>query len=46
MITPHKQIMIKESTSKRINEYKLIESESYDSVINRILDEVEVDARR
>lgn len=35
-----KQINIKASTSERLDMLKAIPSESYDSIINRIIDEV------
>ena len=42
MVTePTKQIRIRVITSKRLDENKLIPSESYDSVINRAIDEAE-----
>jgi len=41
-----KQITIKLKTSKRIDEYKLIEHESYDSVLTRILDEIDKDSNQ
>ena len=41
MITRTKQIRIHLSTSERLDKKKLIDEESYDSVINRTLDKTE-----
>lgn len=42
MVTqPTKQIRIREVTAKRLEENKLIPAESYDSVINRAINEAE-----
>lgn len=39
VITPHKQILIKQSTSQALDKLKIIPEESYDSVIVRMINQ-------